>query len=135
MNVGLDTSVVLRLLVGVPTGQSETARLFIAESDAPVGISDLVISETYFALRHHYAVPHADAVHALRALLDDSRIRGTGVARTVLRDLASSDAARPRPGLIDRLVHGDYTRDERQLATFDRDLARLPNVRLLPSDA
>ena len=62
MSAGLDTSVTLRLLTGVPTEQATAAREFVAASPSPVVISDLVIAETYFALRHHYEVPHADAV-------------------------------------------------------------------------
>ena len=86
MSAGLDTSVTLRLLTGVPTEQATAAREFVAASPSPVVISDLVIAETYFALRHHYEVPHADAVRTLLALVSDSHFRTTGVARAVLAD-------------------------------------------------
>ncbi|HEY5441835.1 MAG TPA: PIN domain-containing protein [Gemmatimonadaceae bacterium] len=135
MSVGLDTSVVLRLLTGTPPHQAETARGLLASAQEPVTLSDLVVGETYFALRHHYAVPHADAVRPLTALLSDPRVRGSGVARAVLAEASSRGPAKSRPGLIDRLIHADYGRDDLQLVTFDRDLARIPGVRLLPPDS
>ena len=71
MSIGLDTSVVLRLLTGVPAKHADAARTMLTASRETICISDLVVSETYFALRHHYAVPHADAAHAMAALLDE----------------------------------------------------------------
>lgn len=131
MSVGLDTSVVLRLLTGTPPDQAETARALVAASPSPVVISDLVVGETYFALRHHYAVPHADALRALNTLLADAHVRASGAARTVLAELSTRPTTRNAPGFIDRLIHADYVREDLALATFDRDLARLAGVRRL----
>ena len=132
MSIGLDTSVTLRLLVGIPADQARKAREMIASADAPVTISDLVVSETYFALRHHYSVPHGEAVRALAGLLADSRIQGSGVATALMAEVAAlRGSAATKPGVMDRLIHADYARDSLDLVTFDRDLARLPNARLL----
>ncbi len=131
MSVGLDTSVVLRLLTGVPRGQAEVAATLLEEAGAPVNISDLVIGETYFALRHHYAVPHAGAIRAMSGLLADARVTSSGVARGVLAEPAARSSVRSWPGLIDLLIHADYARDAVDLITFDRDLGRLQGVRLL----
>lgn len=130
MSVGLDTSVTLRLLTGTPADQAERARALVASTPTTVTISDLVVSETYFALRHHYGVPHAEAVRAIGALLADSRVRGSGTAPTVLAG-ALSGGARPRPGLVDHLIHADYRRDALDVVTFDRDLGKLPGAQLL----
>ena len=129
MTWGLDTSVTVRLLVGEPAGQAEAAHRLLRES-AGTGatVSDLVVGESYFALRHHYRVPHAAAVGALRALLADPRIHTTGVAPEVLGEVGDKDEA---PGLMDRLIHGDYRQTGADLLTFDRDAARLPGARLL----
>ena len=131
MSIGLDTSVALRLLTGAPPDQAESARLLVASAAEPVSISDLVVCELYFALRHHYVVSHGDAVRAITALLSDPRIRASGIALTVLNLAPTTSTSKTRPGLIDRLIHADYVRDHLELVTFDRDLARLPNVRLL----
>lgn len=130
MSVGLDTSVVLRLLTGLPEAEGERARTELAAARAPVVVSDLVVAETYFALRHHYAVPHGEATRALHAFLADPRVRSAGVAAGVLAD-PSSRVPKPRPGVVDRLIHADYRRETLDVVTFDRDLARLEGVRLL----
>lgn len=54
MVVGLDTSVLIRLLIGLPPGQASTALEFVKKARIAgrhVIISDLVISEAYFALQ------------------------------------------------------------------------------------
>lgn len=130
MSVGLDTSVVLRLLTGTPTAQAEQAARVVANAAVPVMISDLVVSEVYFALRHHYEVLHRDSVRAITALLDDARIDSPGVARAVLAADSASGAV-GKAGLMDRLILGDYEREGAGLVTFDRDLARLRGATLL----
>ncbi len=131
MSLDLDTSVVLRLITGQPTDQLEAARACVASAAIPVTVSDLVVAESYYALCHHYHVPHADAVDALRALLDDSRIRGNGVARHVLAEPATRQAPKSAAGFVDRLIHAGATFDQSTLVTFDRALARLHGVQLL----
>jgi predicted nucleic acid-binding protein len=132
MSIGLDTSVVLRLLTGTPADQAEQARRLVASAHEPVVISDLVVSEVYFALRHHYGIPHRDTVRVLRAVLDDQQVRCSGLAHLVL----AAEAAQPSPpkaGLMDRLILAEYARDGIQLATFDRALARRPGARSVAS--
>ena len=131
MSVGLDTSVVLRLLTGTPPEQAASAGALVAEADTPVSISDLVIAETYFALRHHYAVPHGSAVRAMAELLADPRIGTPGIGRAVLLETTARGSARTKPGVIDLLIHADYARDGLDLVTFDRELGRVPGVRVL----
>ena len=129
MTRGLDTSVVVRLLVGVPVDQALAARQAIErEPRGSVAVSDLVIGETYFALRHHYDVPHRKAIAALTALASDARIRCSGVAGRVLANMPDTkDGA----GLMDRLIHGGYQSEGMTLLTFDRGAARLPDATLL----
>jgi hypothetical protein len=50
------------------------------------------------------------------------------VARGVLGALPDRDLA---PGVIDRLIHGDYAHQRAELVTFDRDAAKLDRARLL----
>ena len=129
MTWGFDTSVTVRLLVGEPVRQAAAAhRLLRERAGDSIAISDLVVGESYFALRHHYRVPHAAAIAALRALLADPRVHATGVARQVLNEAGASEGA---PGLMDRLIHGDYRQAGAELLTFDRDAARLEGARLL----
>ena len=129
MTPGLDTSVVIRLLVGEPAHQAAVARRALeGQPRGSVAVSDLVVGESYFALRHHYGVPHGRAVAALAALLADARIRSPGVARQVLAKMSDRDSG---PGLMDRLIHAGYQQDDVALLTFDRIAARLPGAQLL----
>jgi len=55
--IGLDTSVVLRLLIGEPRAQAEVARRRIERAliaGEKVIVTDLVVAEAFHALRHHY---------------------------------------------------------------------------------
>ncbi len=131
MSIGLDTSVVLRLLTGAPARQADAARALLATKRDTFCISDLVVGESYFALRHHYAVPHTEAAKALAAPLDDPRIQCTGVARRVLQNAGARGAARAAPGVMDQLVLADYRADLCTVATFDRDLAKADGAQLL----
>jgi predicted nucleic acid-binding protein len=134
VTVGLDTSIVVRLLIGESATKCEAVHRFLGEralaGEEPARISDLVVSETYFVLRHHYDVPHTKAIAAIRILLADPRLHATGVATDVIRHLTSADTA---PGLMDRLIHGDYLTNGATLLTFDRDAARLSRAKLLAS--
>lgn len=95
-----------------------------------VAVSDMVVAESYFALRHHYNVPHGRAVAALSALLSDARIRPTGVAAKVLAQVVGKESS---PGLMDRLIHAGYQADDITTLTFDRSAARLPGAQLVAS--
>ena len=129
MTRGLDTSVVVRLLVGEPVDQALTAQRAIGSAPrGSVAVSDLVIGEAYFALRHHYEVPHRKAIVALTALISDPRIRPMGVARRVLANMPDKEAG---AGLMDRLIHGGYEVEDMTLLTFDRAAARLSGAQLM----
>ena len=69
MAIGLDTSVVLRLLIGEPRAQAEVARRRIERAliaGEKVIATDLVVAEAFYALRHHYDVPQTVAVSRLQ---------------------------------------------------------------------
>ena len=128
---GLDTSVVLRLVMGDPPDLAAAAQAFFDEAFAPGGtphlLSDVVVAESYHSMRHHYAVPHDVAIAALGALVNDRvRVRALGVAAEAL-----AGATAPKPGVVDRLLHAEYTAAGAETATFDKALARLPGTRLV----
>lgn len=129
---GLDTSVVLCLLTGEPENLARRANEIINSRGGrgpAVYVSDLVASEAYFVLRHHYQVPHKAAVSTMYALLADARVECTGIALGVFDEMRSGSAV---PGLMDRLIHADYERNAgAPILTFDRDAARLPGAELL----
>ena len=93
MKVGLDTSVVLRLLLGQPADQTSRAVAFLDELSRGghhAVISDLVVAEAYFALQHHYDVSKQDALKGLRDLFAAGEIKpldGEATIRAIAADL------------------------------------------------
>ena len=114
--VGLDTSVVVRLLVGSPADLAQAALDFVRQSridGVKVVVSDLVVREAYFALHAHYDfVEPAD---------------GPGIL-TVLTAAVRSSA---RPGFVDRLIHDQYRRASARRATFEHAAGRLAGTTVL----
>jgi predicted nucleic acid-binding protein len=131
MTVGLNTSVVLRLLLGQPVDQSRRAVAFLEElagrGDQAV-VSDLVVAEAYFALQYHYEVPKKEALSALRQMFADGEIESQGVAAEVLE---AEGLASAKPGFVDRLIQGGYIRSGGSMATFEKASGKLKSVRVL----
>jgi predicted nucleic acid-binding protein len=126
--VGLDTSVILRLLVGEPVAQASRA---VAELDRmraqgkQGAVSDLVVSETYFALQYHYDVPKQVALDKLREFLESPEIEPLGEALTILQQ---SNLAKAKPGFVDRMIHAEYLKKASCMVTFEKASAKLPSV-------
>jgi predicted nucleic-acid-binding protein len=127
---GLDTSVVLRLLVGDPQEQAQSAFRFINEAATQgheVWVSDLVVAETYFALHAHYHVPKEQALRALLELLESGRVNPEpgGCSRQAIRDTLSSSR---KLGFLDHLIHTQYAKNRAKLVSFENASERLPNA-------
>ena len=131
MKTGLDTSVVLRLLLGQPADQASQAVALLDELSRGghhAVVSDLVVAETYFALQHHYDVSKQDALLGLRRLFADGEIEPLGAAAEVL---ATDGLASAKPGFVDRLIHGAYTDAADEMVTFEKAAKKLKSVRVL----
>ena len=129
--VGLDTCIVIRLLVGEPEEQAASALEYIEASyDNAVSlcVSDMVIAEAYHALIYHYDVPKREAVRSLHDFLASPMITTTGHALSVLETYTGKEA-----GLVDRLIRMDLLDSVHEIVTFDHDFARLQNVSRLSS--
>ncbi len=77
-------------------------------------VSDLVLSEAYHALQHHYHVPKDEARSLLRRLVE---------SRAVQLEPSGSQAALTDaggPGLVDRLIHLRYRSLGAVTVTFER---------------
>lgn len=129
--IGLDTSVVLRLLTGEPENLARAAVAALDEIVAPGGkaaVSDLVLSETYYALQFHYGVPKAKALISLREFVDSDEIHCLGVAAEVLR---KRELAQANPGFVDRLIHGEYSQRCGKMISFEKAAKKLPGTSVI----
>ncbi len=127
--IGLDTCVVIRLLVGTPISQAETSLKYIEDcyyDGISVYVSDIVVGEVFYALMYHYEVPEMDAVSTLLKFLSSSYIKTTGHALSVLEDYQGKD-----PCLMDRLIRMDYLNTVHSVVTLDKKMSQLPNVNII----
>jgi predicted nucleic acid-binding protein len=128
MSLGLDTSVVVRLLVGEPEAQFRSARERLQRAHAEaelVLVTDLVVVESYFALRHHYCVPDEEARTRLAQLLS------SGVVDSAPAGVAGALALAAPPGLVDHLIHHRHAHLDATTLTFDRSQSDLEGAELL----
>jgi len=131
VKTGLDTSVVLRLLLKQPADQAALAEAFLDElsrAGRQAAVSDLVVAEVYFALQHHYSVSKRDALLGLRRMFADGEIQALGAAAEVL---TTDKLASAKPGFVDRLIHRAYTAATGEMATFEKSAGKLKAVRVL----
>ncbi len=129
--VGLDTTVLVRLLAGEPADQTVIAQDFLNtlfEAGEKATVSDLVVSETYFALQYHYDVPKKETLAALAAIFESGEIISSGTAGKILKTKNLSTA---KPGFVDRLIHAEYKKEFGAMATFEKKASRLEGTRVL----
>jgi len=127
---GIDTSVLVRLLTGVPELEfahcKQQLTNLIEGDGAEVFASNQVIGEAYVAVRHHYGVSKADCRSGLAAVLRSGLVAPLGGDAT-LAALDQTGGA----GLLDRLIAADYAGAGLDVLTLDRKMAGLPDARLL----
>lgn len=100
MVIGLDTSVLIRLLIGLPSEQASTAVDLIKKAriaGRQIVVSDLVVSEVYFALNAHYDVPKRAAIGALLEILR-SRLVEPADGPAVIEMLEEAARSSSKPG-------------------------------------
>lgn len=122
---GIDTSVLVRLITGQPADAFarcvEQLRTLIEEDGAELFASNQVVGEAYITTRHHYGLSGDQVRAALLATLQSGLVTPQQ-GRSVLDALEASGG----PGLMDRLIAGDYVRAGLEVLTLDRKMARLP---------
>lgn len=127
--IGLDTCVVVRLLVGEPEDQAAKAHRYVEKcyyDGIGVYVSDMVVAEAYYALLYHYKVPEKKVVDTLQAMLSSPMITMTDHAVSVLSEYRGKGA-----GLVDRLIRMNILEQAHEVVTFDKEFARLQNVHLI----
>ena len=132
MRYALDTSVLVRILTGLPQPLAANVAMALEKKrragDSFV-VSNLVLSEAYYAVQHHYGVDKAAALVALREL---SLQRGFEFSDEAKDALALPNIAKASPGFVDRLIHGEQVARGVKVLSCEKDFRRLPDTELLP---
>lgn len=122
--IGLDTSVVVRYLVGTPVTQARRAALVI-DGEEEVAVSMVALAETAHVLRTQYEVGQRDIIDALIGLIQRENVRVLGMrsAQVVEALVRSRDLpGRPIPDAL--IVASTIAGDAIPLLTFDRGQRR-----------
>ena len=122
--IGLDTSVVVRYLVGTPPAQARRAAALIDGTDE-VAVSPVALAECAHVLRTQYDVEPADILDSLISLIQRENVRVLGMRTDVLVGVlvrARQLPGRPIPDAL--IVAASLAADALPLATFDRDQRR-----------
>jgi len=122
--IGLDTSVLVRYLVGTPPSQARRAAALVDGADE-VGVSPVALAECAHVLRTQYDVQSSDVIDSLIGLVQRENVRVLGMRTDVLVGVlvrARQLPGRPIPDAL--IVASSLAADALPLATFDRDQRR-----------
>ena len=122
--IGVDTSVLVRYLVGTPAAQARRAAQLV-DSEELIGISPVALAECAHVLRTQYAVDRLDIIESLIGLVQRENVRLLGQRADLLLGTlvrARTLPGRPIPDAI--IVAAALDADAVPFATFDRAQAR-----------
>ena len=123
--IGVDTSVVVRYLVGTPAVQARRAAALIDDDANEICISTVVLAECAHVLRTQYEVEQRAIIDTLIDLIQRENVRLLGGRPDLVVELlvrARSLPGRPIPDAL--VVAAALEADALPLATFDRDQRR-----------
>lgn len=123
--IGVDTSVIVRYLVGSPPGQARRAARLIDDNANEIGVSLVALAECAHVLRTQYGVGQRDIIDSLIGLIQRENMRVLGLRTDVLVEMlvrARDLPSRPIPDAM--IVAATTAADALPLATFDRGQRR-----------
>lgn len=122
--IGVDTSVLVRYLVGTPTAQARRAAAFVDGADE-LGIAPVALAECAHVLRTQYGVEQPAILDSLIALVQRENVRVLGLRTDVLLGvLVRARQMSGRPISDAMIVASSLASDALPLVTFDRDQHR-----------
>ena len=123
--IGVDTSVIVRYLVGTPASQARRAAALIDDDESEIGVSLVALAECAHVLRTQYDVGQRDIIDSLIGLVQRENVRVLGLRTESLVSVlvrARSLPGRPIPDAM--IVAATIAADALPLATFDREQRR-----------
>ena len=122
--IGIDTSVIVRYLVGTPVGEARRAAALI-DDEGDVGIPIVALAECAHVLRTQYDVDQRTIIDTLIELIQRANVRVLGARSDVLVGMLVRARALPgRPIPDAMIVAAAVEANSVPLATFDRDQRR-----------
>jgi predicted nucleic acid-binding protein len=119
--IGLDTSVLVRYLVGTPVAQARRAAALIDDDARQLGVSIVVLAECAHVLRTQYEVATADIIDALIGFIQRENVRLIDARPELVLTMlvrARSMPGRPIPDAM--VAAASMAAGAVPLATFDR---------------
>ena len=123
--IGVDTSVIVRYLMGTPADQAKRAADLIDDGNAAIGVSIVALAECAHVLRTQYGVGQRDIIDSLIDLVQRENIRIVDARADVLVGMlvrARSMPGRPIPDAM--IVAALASAEAIPIATFDEDQRR-----------
>lgn len=123
--IGLDTSVLVRYLVGTPAAQARRASRLIDDDATECGVSVVALAECAHVLRTQYEVDQRDIIDALIGFVQRVNVHVIDLRSDLLIEMLVRARDLPRRPIPDALiVAASLAADAIPLATFDRDQRR-----------
>lgn len=125
MTYGLDTSAVLRLLMCEPPSLAQKVKNRVAvllSEGHDFELSDLVVSEIYYALQDYYELSKKEAIALIRAVAGTP---GFSVSGGVKAALDLPDLHKAAPGFMDRVLAAGYAAKGHVTISCDKDFRKL----------
>ncbi len=123
--IGVDTSVIVRYLVGTPPEQAARAGAVI-DADQNIGVSIVALAETAHVLRTQYGVARADVVETLIDLVARENLTTLELSKPDVLEALVAARSIPSAPIPDALiVAAARSGGAVPIYTFDRDLGRL----------
>jgi predicted nucleic acid-binding protein len=123
--IGVDTSVIVRYLVGTPTDQARRSAELIDDESVEIGVSVVALAEVAHVLRTQYGVAQRDIIDSLIDFVQRANVRVVDARVDSLVSMlvrARSMPGRPIPDAM--IVAALSAAAASALATFDQDLRR-----------
>jgi predicted nucleic acid-binding protein len=123
--ISVDTSVVVRYLVGTPADQADRAVALI-DGEAQIGISVVALAETAHVLRSFYRMPRPDLVDVLIELMTKANVAPLEVSKSDVIDALVRARAFESSTITDALIAASArVYGALPVFTFDRKFGRL----------
>lgn len=134
--IALDTSILVRYLIGTPEPQAQAATDLVDESTEELGVSAVALVECAHVLRTQYEVPQREIVDALVGLVQRENLRVIGIRTDVVVEMLVRARSMPGRPIPDALIVAAATDSEAvRLATFDRGQARYGFPVVVPGES